>query len=147
MGILGTSSNYQNCIKSTNNKIPEYAREYKKEYLYIRGLNKEFKFYEDRLDNPEKGLFVSYKEDRIMYFIKRFLRAQEKGKLKDINDLMLPKYDILFIEKFYNYLHTIIIFEDEYKIFFNKLKIKCDNEECICKYDSDSDSDSDSDDF
>ena len=67
------------------------------------------------------------------------MRGQEKGKLKDINDLMLAKYDILFIEKYYNYLHTRIIFEDEYKIFFNKLKIKCDNEECICKYDSDSD--------
>ena len=26
--------------ENANNKIPEYAREYKKEYLFIRGLNK-----------------------------------------------------------------------------------------------------------
>ena len=39
MGILGQSSNYQNCIKKTN-KIPEYARNYKNEYLFIRGINK-----------------------------------------------------------------------------------------------------------
>ena len=34
MGILSTTSNYQNCIKSTNNKIPEYATNYKKEYIF-----------------------------------------------------------------------------------------------------------------
>ena len=43
--ILAHKSNFQNCIKPTNNKIPEYAKDYKKEYLYIRGLNKEFKIF------------------------------------------------------------------------------------------------------
>ena len=39
MGILASFSNSQNFIKS-NNKIPEYAREYKREYQFIRGINK-----------------------------------------------------------------------------------------------------------
>ena len=39
MGILDHSSNYQKCIKKTN-KIPDYARGYKNEYLIIRGINK-----------------------------------------------------------------------------------------------------------
>ena len=39
MGILEHTSNFQNCIKKTN-KIPEYAREFKNEYLFIRGTNK-----------------------------------------------------------------------------------------------------------
>ena len=39
MVILARSSNFQNCIKKTN-KIPEYARDYKKEYLLIIGINK-----------------------------------------------------------------------------------------------------------
>ena len=43
-GILNHTSNVQNCVKSTN-KIPEYAREYKKEYLFIIGINKEFVDY------------------------------------------------------------------------------------------------------
>ena len=90
MGILGHSSNYQNCIKSTNNKIPEYAREYKKEYLFIRGINKEFKYFIDKLDDLNNGLFESHRADRIKNFMKRFLRAQERGKLKDISGLMLP---------------------------------------------------------
>ena len=83
MGILGTSSNYQNCIKSTNNKIPEYARDYKKEYLFIRGLNKEFKYFINKLDDLNNGLFESNISNRIKYNMKRFLRGQ------DISNLML----------------------------------------------------------
>ena len=30
-----------------NNKIPEYAREYKNEYLFIRGINKEMESFVD----------------------------------------------------------------------------------------------------
>ena len=88
MVILGTSSNYQNCIKSNNNKIPEYARDYKKEYLYIRGLNKEFKYFINKLDDLNNGLFESNISNRIKYNMKRFLRGQEKGKIKDISELM-----------------------------------------------------------
>ena len=39
MGILGQTSNYQNFIKN-NNIIPDYARDYKNEYLFIRGIDK-----------------------------------------------------------------------------------------------------------
>ena len=100
MGILDHFSRSQNCIKSTN-KIPQYARDYKKEYLYIRGINKEFKYFIDKLDEINDGLFKSKRSDRLCYLIKRFLRGQEKGKLKNISDLMLPKYDYCYIQDFY----------------------------------------------
>ena len=159
MGILDTSSNYQNCIKSTNNKIPEYAREYKREYQFIRGINKEFKYLINKLDNLNNGLFESYIADRIKYFMKRFLRAQEKGKLKDISEFEI-EYDIVFnLIKIKNKLNNIdqyldfilncyhkedLIFISTYpgfiefyyyfNLFFTKLNIKYE-------YDSDSDSD------
>ena len=46
-GIAGTFSNYQNFIKSTNNKIPEYAKKYmiiKKlyNYIHIKIINRSF---------------------------------------------------------------------------------------------------------
>ena len=160
MGILGTSSNYQNCIKSTNNKIPEYAREYKKEYLYIRGLNKEFEYFKNKLYNLNNGLFESYISDRIKNIMKRILRAQEKGKLKDISEFEIYEDDVVFNlikikNKFNNidqYLYFILncyhkedlIFINTYpgfidfyyyfNLFFTKLNIKYE-------YDSDSDSD------
>ena len=106
MVILGTSLNYQNCIKSTNNKIPEYATNYKKEYLYIRGLNKEFKYFINKLDHLNNGLFESNISNRIKYNMKRFLRGQEKGKIKDISDLVLQRDDfnnLIFINEQFGY--------------------------------------------
>ena len=159
MGILGKSSNYQNCIKSTNNKIPEFAREYKKEYLYIRGLNKEFKYLVNKLDDLNNGLFESNTVNRIKFIMKRFLRGQEKGKIKDISEFEI-EYDIVFnLNKIKNELNNIdqyldfilncyhkedLIFINTYpgfidfyyyfNLFFTKLNIKYE-------YDSDSDSD------
>ena len=158
-GIAGTFSNYQNFIKSTNNKIPEYARGCKREYQFIRGINKEFGYLKNKLDNLNNGLFESYIADRIKYFMKRFLRAQEKGKLKDISEFEI-EYDIVFnLIKIKNKLNNIdqyldfilncyheedLIFINAYpgfidfyyyfNLFFTKLNIKYE-------YDSDSDSD------
>ena len=88
------------------NKIPEYAREYKREYQFIRGINKEFKYFINKLDKLNDGLFESNIADRIKYFMKRFLRGQEKGKLKDISNLMLQKDDLnnlIFINEQFGY--------------------------------------------
>ena len=55
MGILEHSWNYQKFIKKTN-IIPDYAREYRNEYLFIRGI-----------DNLTlEGNFKIYIEDTIM---------------------------------------------------------------------------------
>ena len=76
------------------NKIPEYAREYKKEYLFIRGINKELKYLVDNIHKVTKGLFMGHKADRLKYFIKRFLRGQERGKLKDISNFEIEEDDV-----------------------------------------------------
>ena len=98
MGVAANTSNFQNYIKSTN-KIPVYAREYKKEYLFIRGLNKEFKYFVDNLDKANTGLFESHKVDRIKYFIKRFLRGQERGSLQDISGFEIDENDVVNLIK------------------------------------------------
>ena len=116
MVILGQTSNFQNCIKKTN-KIPEYAREYKKEYLLIRGINKEFKYFVNNINDSYNGLFENKKNDRIKYFIKRFLEGQERGKLKDNSNFILPKYDFNFVEYFWQ--HMICDFEED--------EISCDD--------------------
>ena len=66
--------------ENANNKIPEYAREYKREYQFIRGINKEFRHITYFMENEEnlEDDFKSHNLDRIMKMIKRFLRAQEK---------------------------------------------------------------------
>ena len=42
-------SDFKNFIKM-NNKIPFYALEYKREYLFIRGLNKDLKYFIDEIE-------------------------------------------------------------------------------------------------
>ena len=110
MVILALSSNFQNCIKKTN-KIPEYARDYKKEYLFMRGINKMCLNFISKYETDSRKRFVSEYYDNIKYFIKRFLKGQERGKLQDISSFVLRNYDISFIED----LYLIIIYEIDFE--------------------------------
>ena len=110
MVILAHSSNFQNCIKKTN-KIPEYAREYKKEYLLIIGINKMCLNFISKYETDSRKRFVSEYYDSIKYFIKRFLKGQERGKLQDISSLILRNYDFSFIED----LYQIWIYENDFE--------------------------------
>ena len=132
MVSLAHLSNFKNYIK-LNNKIPSYAKNYKKEYLFIIGINKEFKYFINKLDDLNNGLFESNISNRIKYNMKRFLRGQEKGKLKDISNLMLPRYDYSFLQEFYINIKYEVEFGDKlsYVEFFdllenlyNKIKIE-----------------------
>ena len=121
--------------------------------------------------------FKSHKLDRIMKFIKRFLRAQENGRLKDFSNLEfnyddvnniielirnLPEYFYL-IQHLYDwsrdYDESLIsryeIYKDDLELFLSKLNIEIeysdddesDNEEYYNIILPNSDDDSDSDDF
>ena len=130
-GILSHFSHSQNCIKKTN-KIPPYATNYKKEYLFIRGINKEFKYFYKHLDEINDGLFKSKRSDSLCYLIKRFLRRQEKGKLRDISNFVIYEDDVDYLIKI----------KDKFRCY----KIRYDALKEISDGDSDSDSDSDADD-
>ena len=81
-GIVHHFSHHQNCIKSTN-KIPPYARDYKKEYLFIIGIDKELKLFYKQFDKLNHGLFQNHKVDRIKYFINRFCEGLLELEIKD----------------------------------------------------------------
>ena len=134
MVILGTLSNYQNYIKSTD-KIPPYVREYKKEYLFIRGINKEFKYFIDKLDDLNNGLFESHRADRIKYFMKRFLRGQEKGKLKDISEFCIT----------YNDIDNLIFINNKFRMYKMRYDYFKDDDDNDYFYQDDSDDDDDED--
>ena len=78
MGSLSRSSISQNKTQHTS-KIPEYAKDFRKEWLYIRGINKKCGEFLMTLDFGG-DLFKSLK-----CHIKNFLKAQERGRLKDIS--------------------------------------------------------------
>ena len=98
--ILANSESTQ--IKS---KIPEYAKDFKKEWLIIRGINKEcYKFYTDYLCDASE-LFVTRHSDKIKYYIRRFLKAQERGYLKDTSCFTFKGCDVKNIDFLFYKMH------------------------------------------
>ena len=104
MGILAHSSNFQNCIKKTN-QIPEYARDFKNEYLFIRGINKEMESFVEKYLSDCSELFVSKYSDRIKFFIKKFMKAQELGYLKDTSCFIFKEWDVENIVFLFKRMH------------------------------------------
>ena len=115
-------------IAAKKNKIPLYASDFKREYLFIRGLNLYFKCFAKKLDLLNHGLFESNISNTIKKYMKRFLREQEKGKFNDISNLYIPSYDI-------DIIFDMICINDK----FNMYKLQC-----IC---DDTDDDTDDDDI
>ena len=150
-------------------KIPEYALQFKKEYLFIRGINKEFKYFVDNINDATRGLFQNHRVARIKKFIKRFLFAQERGRLQDTSNFEINSDDVKYLNKiekyFYNFCRYINFckycyddddhsyvdpypgFEniyDDFELFLSKFKIRYEEGTSFWYYSSDSDSDSDS---
>ena len=96
MVILAQTSNSQNCIKKTN-KIPEYAVEFKNEYLFIRGINKTCEKFVKRLDLDGK-VFDTSQAYQLMLYFRRFLKAKEFGYLDDNSEFKFEESDINFID-------------------------------------------------
>ena len=121
MGILATNSNPQNCIK---NKIPEYARDYKNEYLFVRGINKElFIFLEIKVNYPGTE-FVSSSSNIIKSYIKRFLKSIKNGYL-DTSNIVFKYYDVKEIVYEYNQSKCNDYNEDDfpgYQDFYNLIR-------------------------
>ena len=108
MGILAHSSNFQNCIKKTN-KIPEYARDFKNKWLFIIGINKLFYKFEDKSEKYEREIYNSIYCNNIKYFMKRFLKYQERGYIKDTSNFVFKKIDVFFIKD----ICSMLIYENE----------------------------------
>ena len=131
MGVLSRFSHVKNSIKSIN-KIPEYAKNFKKEYLIIRAINKSLHKYRDyylcsvldsvknynkRIKKYIKGFYKFYKGDKLTF------------KLCDVKNIYeLDNYTLKYLfdclndyEKFGD-LCDILIFFDIFCEFQDKLK-------------------------
>ena len=173
MGILAQTSNYQNCNKK-NKVIPDYARDFKNEYLFIIGINYEFKYFVENINEATRGLFQNHRVERIKKFIKKFVLAQKLGYLNNVSNFEIKSSDVDYFikikKKFDNFNQYIKFVEDcyddddqifidpypgfkniydDFELFCSKFKIKYEEGTSFWDYctDSDSDSDSDSDDL
>ena len=173
MGSLAHCSVIEKTTQHTK-KIPEYAKDFKNEWLYIRGINKKcgefMRILGDNTDSFEE-VFWSSRARALIKNFKNVLEAQKVGKLQNISDFYFKYLDINNIEcleeQLDNYIDLYVDrdsyefdeesydlnididfpgFRELFKLIslFND-KIKKEEPIFSCIPDSDSDSDSDSD--
>ena len=105
MGILPQSNN--NCNANLNkSKIPDYAKDYKNECLFIKGIDKTCGEFVKKLDEEE--IFKSPQNDSLMRHINKLFKAEELGYLNDISE-------IKFLEKDINNIDSLELQLDDYR--------------------------------
>ena len=122
------------CPRNKNDKIPAYAKDYKKEYLFIRGINKIVKSLIN-LECEEGKKFNSRLADRIKSFIERFEQRQQKGKLEDITEITFKETDIENLTELLFEMENYEVDEEDEEKFFEFYiafegfydKIKCED--------------------
>ena len=110
MGVLATTSK----TSEKTLKIPEYARDYRNEYLFIRGINKTLEDFITNYLSDCSELFVSSYSDRIKFFIRKFLKAQELGYLKDTNCFIFKESDVENIDFLFERMHFDFVEDEEF---------------------------------
>ena len=106
----------------------------KKEYLFIRGINKIVKSLIN-LEYEEGKKFNSRLADRIKSFIERFEQRQQKGKLEDITEITFKETDIENLTELLFEMENYEVDEEDEEKFFEFYiafegfydKIKCED--------------------
>ena len=86
---------------TSKNKIPEYAKDFKKEWLYITGINRKCGEFMKKIDfnsNSFKEVFFTSRPKALISHFKNVLEAQKMGKLQNISELKFKYFDTNNIE-------------------------------------------------
>ena len=121
---------------TSSNKIPEYAKEYKREYLFVKGLNLQFEYFNKKLEYLNNGLFETELAKEIKFYMKGFLRRQKENKFKNLANI------IYFPDNFLDHIYFINQNFDCYKLRYDAF---CDDSDDYNDYLSDTSDDEDDD--
>ena len=144
--------------------IPNYAKDFKNEYLFILGINNEFKYFLDNMNEATRELFENFRVDNIKKFIKLFLAYQNLGQFKDVSNFEIKSSDIknlIKIKKYFNDFNRLIEYKkdcydgdeqnfvvpypgfrniyDDFELFCSKFKIKYEADDRFWDYNADRD--------
>ena len=137
MGLVEQKNCVSNNSENSNisKKIPEYAKDFKKEWLYITGINRKCGEFMKKLgedtDSFEK-VFSSPRAKALIEHFKNVLEAQKIGKLQNISQLkfkLSAVYKIIDLRmdlyyqmgnKFYT---DFVISDDDFQDFFENFII------------------------
>ena len=75
-------------------KVPDYAKDYKNEFLFIKGIDKCFAYFLENVYWALMGLLKNHRVDRINKLIDRFEKGQKFNYLNDITNKEIDEYDV-----------------------------------------------------
>ena len=144
--------------------IPDYAKDFKNEYLFILGINTEFKYFLDNIKEATHGLFENFRVDKIKKFFGKFLLYQNSGYFKDLSNFEIKSSDVknlIKIKNFFNDFNRFIEYKkdcysgdeknfiipypgfkniyDDFELFCSKFKIKYEADNRFWDYNADRD--------
>ena len=107
----------------SNKVIPDYAKDFKREWQYIKGINNKcdvflYKLIFAIIISFDKDIFNSSGANNIKNYIRRFFKAQERGQLKDISNFYFNYFDFKCIECL---IEKVVFYRDFYRDFYEKL--------------------------
>ena len=105
--------------------IPNYAKNIKKEHIFIIDINKKCEKFLNKID--EENVFNSPQAKKLIIYFNKFLIFQELGHFKDISNYYFENEDVNFIV----YLERKL--EENMDLFFNPDSLKFEEE----KYEND----------
>ena len=105
--------------------IPNYAKNIKKEYIFIIDINKKCEKFLNKID--EENVFNSPQAKKLIIYFNKFLIFQVIGYFKDISNYCFENEDVNFIV----YLERKL--EENMDLFFNPDSLKFEEE----KYEND----------
>ena len=140
MGLVEQKNCASNNSENTNTskKIPEYAKDFKKEWLYITGINRKCGDFMKKLgedtDSFEK-VFSSPRAKTLIEHFKNVLEAQKMGKLQNISQL---KFKLSVVEQIIelrihiylnmgNVFYSDYLLDEDFQDFFENLIIFTNN--------------------
>ena len=101
--------------------IPDYAKDYKNEYLFIRGIDKTCGEFVKKLDEEE--IFKRPQANRLISYFNKFLKAQQLGYLSDTSEIYFKYIDVMSIESLELQLDDYMdLYCDEYSYEFDEEK-------------------------
>ena len=157
MGSLAhlTNSSFQEIyFNNKNSKIPEYAKNFKNEWLFIRGINQkcgELIKKIEKTDTEESVYLYKFITQSLNKNFTNILTAQKDGKLQDISKIKFKKsvvdrilelkeelYYMMGNSEYHDFFQESYIqeFFENFILFIHAVNIKYSNdyEDDICEY-------------
>ena len=108
-----------------NRNIPDYAKDFKNEYLFIIGIIKKCERFVKKID--EENVFNTSQAKKLILCFHKFLIFQKLEYFKDISEFYFKEEDVKFI----GYLECKL--DENMDLFFDPVSCKFDQE----KYEND----------